>query len=88
MATLLSPLLKEGWIKNYLDDLIIWAPDLSSLTQRQRKTFTLLKENGIKLNLSKCEIPKNEVTFFGYRISKEGSQPDPKNVDAVLEISN
>ncbi len=40
MATLLSPLLKEGWIKNYLDDLIIWAPDLSSLTQRLRKNFT------------------------------------------------
>ncbi len=41
MATL-SPLLKEGWIKNYLDDLIIWAPDLFSLTQRLRKTFPLL----------------------------------------------
>ncbi len=58
MATLLSLLLKEGWIKNYLDDLIIWAPDLSSFTQRLRKTFTLLKENGVKLNLTKCEIAK------------------------------
>ncbi len=86
MATLLPPLLKEGWIKNYLDDLIIWAPDLSSLTQRLRKTFTLLMENGVKLNLSKFEIAKNEVTFLGYRISREGSQPDPKNVDAVLEM--
>ncbi len=56
-------ILKEGWIKNYLDDLIIWAPDLSSLTQRLRKTVTLLKQNGVKLNLSKCEIAKNEVTF-------------------------
>ncbi len=37
MAALLSPLLKEGWLKNYLDDLIIWAPDLSPLTQRLRK---------------------------------------------------
>ncbi len=86
MATLLSPLLKEGWIKNYLDDLIIWAPDLSSLTQRLRKTFTLLKENGVQLNLSKCEIAKNEVTFLGYRVSREGSQPDPKNIEAVLEM--
>ncbi len=86
MAALLSPLLMEGWIKNYLDDLIIWAPGLSSLTQRLRKTFTLLKENGVKLDLSKCEVGKNEVTFLGYRISKEGSQPDPNNVEAVLEM--
>ncbi len=86
MATLLSPLLKEGWIKNYLDDLIIWAPELPSLTQRLRKTFTLLNENGVKLDLSKCKITKNKVTFLGYRISEEGSQPDPKNVEAVLDM--
>ncbi len=86
MATLLAPLLKEGWMKNYLDDLSIWAPDLSSLTQRLRKNFTLLRQNNIKLTLSKCIIAKKEVTFLGYRISKEGSQPDPKNVDAVLEM--
>ncbi len=59
---------------------------LSSLTQRLRKKFTLFRENGIKLNLSKCEIAKNEVTFLDYGISKEGSQPDPKNVDVVLEM--
>ncbi len=86
MAILLSPLLKEGWIKNYLDDLIIWAPDLSSLTQRLRKT--LLRENSVKLNLSICEIAKNEVTFLGYRISRKGSQLDPQNVEAVLEMKS
>ncbi len=43
-------------------------------------------ENGVKLNLSECEIAKNEVIFLGYGISKEGSQPDPKNVEAVLEM--
>ncbi len=39
MATLRSPLLKEGWIKNYLDDLIIWAPDLPSLNPKTKKNF-------------------------------------------------
>ncbi len=61
-------------------------PDLSSRTQRLRKNFTFLRENGVKPNLSKCEIAKNEVPFLGYRISREGSQPDPKNVEAVLEM--
>ncbi len=65
---------------------MIFAPDLPSFTQRLRKNFTLLRENGVKLNLSKCEITKNEVTFLGYRIFREGSQPDPKNVKAVLEM--
>ncbi len=65
MATLLSLLLEEGWIKNYLDDLIIWVPVLSALIQRLRKTFTLLRGNGVKLNLSKCEIAKKLSYFPG-----------------------
>ncbi len=31
-------------------------------------------------------VAKNEVTFLGYRISREGRQPDPRNVEAVLEM--
>ncbi len=58
MANFLTPLLKEGWIKNYPDDLILWGPDFSTLTTRLRKTFALLTENGVKLNLSKCEFGK------------------------------
>ncbi len=73
-------------MKNYLDGLIIWAPDFATLTQRLRKAFTLLRETGVKLNLSKCEMAKQEVTFLGFRISREGSQPDPKNVEAVLKM--
>ncbi len=49
MANLLSPLLKEGWIKNYLDNLILWGPDFSTLMARLGKIFTLLMENGVKL---------------------------------------
>ncbi len=78
-------LLVKGGV-DYLDDLIIWAPDFASFTQRLTKTFTLIKENDGKINLSKCEMAKNEVTFLGYRISKDGCQPDPKNVEAVLEM--
>ncbi len=63
MANLLTPLLKEGWIKNYLDDPVLWGPDLSTLTTRLRKTFALLTENGVKLNLSKCERKKTSHSY-------------------------
>ena len=86
MANLLSPLIKDGWIKNYLDDLIIWAPDFTTLINRLRKVFTLLVENGVKLNLSKCDFGKKEITFLSYEISKEDSRPNPKNVEAILEM--
>ncbi len=54
MASILAPLFKQGWVKNYLDDYIIWAPNFQELLARLSKLFQLLTENGVKLNLSKC----------------------------------
>ncbi len=86
MASLLTPLLRKGWVRNYLDDLILFAPTFQDLLQRLRELFTLLTNNGVKLNLSKCTFGLKEVTFLGHRISADGCQPDPKNVEAVLKM--
>ncbi len=85
-ASLLAPLLRKGWVKNYLDDLIIFAPTFQELVARLRELFTFLTSNGVKLNLTKYTFGLKEVTFLGHRISAEGSQPDPKNVEAVMKM--
>lgn len=85
MAEILTPLLREGWVKNYLDDIILWAEDFDQLMERLRKLFGLLEENGVKLNLTKCDFVKQEVKFLGHRVCKNGSLPDPKNVEAVSQ---
>ncbi len=81
MASLLTSLLRKGWVKNYLDDLIIFAPTFQELLVRLKELFSLLTSRGVKLNLSKCTFGLKEVTFLGHRISAEGSQPDPKNIE-------
>ena len=86
MASLLTPLLQKGWLKNYLDDLILWAPSFPELLSRLKQLFSLLTENGVKLNLSKCTFGLKQVTFLGHQISGAGSMPDPKNVEAVTKM--
>ncbi len=39
MGSILAPLLKEGWVRNYLDDVILWAPDFPTMLNRIRKTL-------------------------------------------------
>ncbi len=34
MAQLLSPLIRQGWVKNYVDDVILFAPDFDTLLSR------------------------------------------------------
>ncbi len=60
-AQVLSPLIKQGWVKNYLDELILLAPTFETILSRQDTLFQHLREKGVKLNLSKCDIGKREV---------------------------
>lgn len=85
MAEILTPLLREGWVKNYLDDIILWAENFDQLMERLGRLFALLEEKGIKLNLTKCDLVKQEVKFLGHRVSKDGSTPDQKNLEAIRE---
>ncbi len=83
MASVLSPLLQKGWVRNYLDDLILWVLSFPVLVERLEQLFDLLVASGVKLNLSKCTFSLKEVTFLGQKNSVEGNKPDPKNVEAV-----
>ncbi len=73
-------------MKNYLDDLIIFAPTFQELLVRIKELFALLTGNGVKLNLSQGTFGLKEVTFLGHSISAEGSQPNPKNIEAVMKM--
>ncbi len=73
-------------MRNYLDDLILWAPDFPDLLSRVKQLFTLLIDHGVKLNLSKCTFRLKEVTFLGHRISAAGTKPDPKNIEGVAKM--
>ena len=86
MASILAPLLKEGRIRNYLDDVILWAPDFPTMLQRIEHTLQVFQKNGVKLNLSKCKFGEAEVKFLGHVVSKEGNKPDPKNVEAIQKV--
>ena len=86
ISSILSPLVQEGWLKNYLDDLILWAPSFEELLVRLEKLFGLLMEKGIKLNLSKCSFGLKQITFLGHLISENGIRPDPKNLEAIEKM--
>ncbi|KAL0462736.1 UNVERIFIED_CONTAM: Retrovirus-related Pol polyprotein from transposon [Sesamum latifolium] len=45
----------------------------------------ILREKNYMLNFSKCEFWMEEIAFLGHVVSKEGVQPDPAKVRAILE---
>jgi hypothetical protein len=49
-------------------------------------TVKRLPENGLTLNLEKCEFNKDKIVFFGVTFSKEGISPDPKKVTTLKDM--
>jgi hypothetical protein len=49
-------------------------------------TVKRLPENGLTLNLEKCEFNKDKTLFFGVTFSKKGISPDPKKVTTLKDM--
>ena len=68
---------------HYLDD--VHAPTVAEHLIRLEVVFLKLKEAGLKLKPSKCELFKKSIAYLGHIVSENGVETDPKKIAAVLE---
>ncbi|KAK4394150.1 Transposon Ty3-I Gag-Pol polyprotein [Sesamum angolense] len=62
--------------------------DLSSREEHEqhlRTILQILREKQLYAKFSKCEFWMEEIAFLGHVVSKEGAQPDPAKVKAIME---
>ena len=45
-----------------------------------------IQQPGVTLNTDKCEFWRDELTFLGHVVSKQGISPDPDKLKAIAEI--
>ena len=88
MQNMLAPLVKQGWLRNYLDDVVIWAPSFSTMVKRLHQLFQHFIENGVKLNVTKCNFGQPEVKYLGHLISEKGCRPCPDNIAAIKTMKH
>ncbi len=71
----------------YLDDLLGYANDTSTLLDRLRAVFEVCKTSGLKLNPAKCQLVTNEVQFCGRTINKKGVKFNPRQYEALINMT-
>ena len=67
----------------YLDDIIVFAADVSSHLNRLRPVFGRLQAAGLKLKPSKYRLFQRRVAFLGHLVSDQGIETDPDKVASV-----
>ncbi|XP_015440400.1 PREDICTED: uncharacterized protein LOC107195130 [Dufourea novaeangliae] len=78
-------LLKDNKILLYLDDILIATETIEEHLKILRDVFELARLYGLEFRLDKCSLWYEEITYLGYRISKDCVQPSDDNVEAVIK---
>ena len=75
--------LNLNWCIIYLDDVVVYAPTVKEHLKRLEGVIQKLKNAGLKLKPSKCQLFKKSITYLGHVVSEEGVHTDPKKIETV-----
>ena len=67
-----------------VDDILVGGENDKEQLNNSKSVFIVLKGNWLKLKREKCVLLKDKVCYLGYKINKEGLNPIPEKIDAVL----
>ncbi|KAL0439630.1 UNVERIFIED_CONTAM: Transposon Ty3-I Gag-Pol polyprotein [Sesamum latifolium] len=84
MNKTLQPFLDQ-FVIVFIDDILIYSRSPKEHEQHLRTVLQILREKQLYAKFSKCEFWMEKIAFLGHVVSKEGVQPDPTKVRAILE---
>jgi hypothetical protein len=75
------------FIRTYIDDLLlIMNQDFMDHLAKLEQVFNRLQEARLKVNTKKSFFGKGELEYLGYWITRQGIQPLPKKIEAMLRL--
>ena len=67
----------------YIDDILVASHSKSEHRAHVRQVLERLQQQGLIINLAKCQFGRQEIDFLGHRITKQGITPLPSKVAAI-----
>ena len=67
----------------YLDDIIVYGGNFRQTLENLEKVFGKLRNSGLKLKPTKCNLFKEELLYLGFIVSGEGVSSDPAKLDSL-----
>ena len=70
----------------YLDDILVFSPDMESHLEHLRLLFERLRSADLKIKEVKCNFLKKHIQYLGHIVSGEGITPLPEKLDSIQKI--
>ena len=70
----------------YLDDILIYSPDVATLLKQIEMIFQRLREVGLKFKMEKCSFLKKHIQYLGHMVSKDGIKPVPEKLSSIQRM--
>ena len=70
----------------YLDDILVYSPDMETHLKHLRSLFIKLREADLKLKEVKCNFLKKHMQYLGYIISGKGITPVPEKLESIQKM--
>ena len=70
-----------------MDDILVWGATIEEHDNRLKAVKMRVQHSGLTLNLDKCQFGKEEVAFFGHRLSAQGIKASPERIEAISQMS-
>ena len=70
----------------YLDDILIYSPNMELHLGHVRVLFERLRVADLKLTKRKCSFLKAHVQYLGHYISGQGLEPVPEKLEALVKM--
>ena len=70
----------------YLDDILVFSPDMTMHLQYLRHLFNRLRATDLKLKEIKCNFLKRHIQYLGHIVSGEGITPLPGKLSSIQKM--
>ena len=70
----------------YLDDILVYSPDMETHLEHLRKLFIKLREANLKLKEVKCNFLKKHIQYLGHIVLGKGITPMPEKLACIKEM--
>jgi hypothetical protein len=75
-------------IQVYLDDILITSNGtFEEHATVMEKVLHILQKANFRADLRKCYFGESKIDYLGYETTRDGIQPQPKKVEAILKLS-